>query len=133
MSAKAVPAHPAIVSAADWQAARDSLLVKEKAMTHALDALAAERRRLPMVAIGKDYVFEGPAGEARLGDMFEGRRQLLVYHFMFAPDVEGWPEAGCPGCSFFVDHICHRAHLHARDTSFALVSRAPLANLLAYR
>ena len=133
MATKTTSAHPPIVSAADWQAARDKLLVKEKAMTRALDALAAERRRLPMVRIGKDYVFAGPAGQVRLGDMFEGRRQLLLYHFMFAPGVSGWPDAGCDGCSFFTDQICHLAHLHARDVSFVLVSRAPLASILAYK
>jgi predicted dithiol-disulfide oxidoreductase (DUF899 family) len=131
--AKTTPAHPPIVSAAEWQAARDRLLVKEKATTRALDALAAERRRLPMVLIDKDYVFDGPDGAVRLRDMFEGRRQLLLYHFMFAPGASGWPAAGCDGCSFFVDNVGHLAHLHARDTSFALVSRAPLASILAYR
>jgi predicted dithiol-disulfide oxidoreductase (DUF899 family) len=133
MPTKTALSHPPIVSATDWQLARDKLLAKEKAMTRSLDALAAERRRLPMVLIDKDYVFEGPAGSLRLRDMFEGRRQLLLYHFMFAPGVSGWPTAGCDGCSFFVDQIGHRAHLHARDTAFALVSRAPLANILAYK
>src|SRR5256884_7522508 len=117
----------------EWLAAREKLLVKEKEATRARDALAAERRRLPMVRIEKDYVFEGPDGTASLRDLFDGRRQLIVYHFMFAPGVEGWPEAGCPGCSMFVDQIGHLAHLHARDTSFALVSRAPLANIERYR
>jgi predicted dithiol-disulfide oxidoreductase (DUF899 family) len=126
-------AHPPIVSAADWQTARDALLVKEKAMTRSLDALAAERRRLPMARIDKDYVFEGAAGAVRLRDLFEGRHQLLLYHFMFAPGVSGWPDAGCDGCSFFVDNIGHLAHLNARDTSFALVSRAPFANIAAYK
>lgn len=124
---------PKIVSQAEWQAAHEEMLAQEKAATHARDALAAERRRLPMVRIEKDYVFEGPDGKARLLDLFEGRHQLLLYHFMFAPEVEGWPSAGCPGCSMFVDQIGHLAHLHARDTSFALVSRAPLENIEAYR
>jgi predicted dithiol-disulfide oxidoreductase (DUF899 family) len=124
---------PPIVSSAEWQAAHEQLLVKEKAATRARDALAAERRRLPMVQIDKEYIFEGPNGKARLVDLFEGRRQLIIYHFMFAPDVEGWPKAGCPGCSFFVDQIGHLSHLHARDTSFALVSRAPLASILTYK
>ncbi|HZZ37356.1 MAG TPA: DUF899 family protein, partial [Caulobacteraceae bacterium] len=119
-------ALPPVVSADQWQAARDRLMAKEKAHTRAGDSLAAERRRLPMVWIDKDYVFEGPAGKARLVDLFEGRRQLLLYHFMFAPDVGGWPDAGCPGCSWFVDQIGRLEHLHARDVSFALVSRAPL-------
>jgi predicted dithiol-disulfide oxidoreductase (DUF899 family) len=125
--------HPQIVSREEWQRARDQLLVKEKAATRAQDALAAERRRLPMVRIEKDYVFEGPDGKVSLSDLFEGRRQLIIYHFMFAPDVDGWPSAGCPGCSMVVDNIGHLAHLHARDTSFALVSRAPLANLESYK
>jgi predicted dithiol-disulfide oxidoreductase (DUF899 family) len=126
-------ARPRIVSAGQWQAARDKLLAKEKAATRARDQLAAERRRLPMVRIEKDYVFEGPSGKARLVDLFEERRQLILYHFMFAPDVPGWPEAGCDGCSFFVDQIGHLSHLHARDTSFVLVSRAPLAQIEAYK
>ena len=124
---------PQIVSSEEWQAAHEKLLAKEKKATRARDALAAERRRQPVVLIDKDYVFEGPAGKARLRDMFDGRSQLLLYHFMFAPDVDGWPSAGCPGCSFFVDQIGHLAHLYARDTSFVLVSVAPLANIEAYK
>jgi predicted dithiol-disulfide oxidoreductase (DUF899 family) len=124
---------PQVVSPAEWQAARDELLVKEKEATRARDALAAERRRLPMVRIDKDYVFEGPDGTKSLLDLFEGRRQLILYHFMFAPDVQGWPTAGCPGCSMFVDQIGHLAHLHARDTSFVLVSVAPLASIESYK
>jgi predicted dithiol-disulfide oxidoreductase (DUF899 family) len=122
-----------VVSRAEWQAARDKLLVKEKAATHARDALAAERRRLPMVRIDKDYVFEGPNGKASLLDLFEGRRQLLLYHFMFGPGAHGWPTAGCPGCSMVVDNMGHPAHLHARDTSLVLVSYAPLAQIESYR
>ncbi len=124
---------PQVVSPTEWQAARDKLLTKEKQATRARDALAAERRRLPMVRIDKDYVFDGPDGKARLLDLFDGRRQLIVYHFMFAPGVDGWPAAGCPGCSQFVDNLGHLAHLHARDTSLVLVSRAPLANLQRYQ
>ena len=124
---------PQVVSHGEWQAARDKLLIKEKQATRARDALAAERRRLPMVRIDKDYVFDGPDGKASLLDLFDGRRQLIFYHFMFAPGVEGWPTAGCPGCSQFVDNIGHLAHLHARDTSLVLVSRAPLANLQRYQ
>ena len=119
---------PPSVSPADWQDAHEKLLAKEKQATRARDALAAERRRLPMVQIGKDYVFEGPDHKAGLLDLFEGRRQLILYHFMFAPGVEGWPESGCPGCSMFVDQVGHIADFHARDVSFALVSRAPLAS-----
>ena len=124
---------PQVVSPAEWQAARGRLLVREKEATRARDALAAQRRRLPMARIDKGYVFEGPGGEAPLLDLFEGRRQLIIYHFMFAPDVPGWPDAGCDGCSMFVDNIGHLAHLHARDTSLALVSRAPLAQIEPYK
>jgi predicted dithiol-disulfide oxidoreductase (DUF899 family) len=120
---------PPVVSQAEWQAARDALLVKEKAATRARDALAAERRRLPMVRIEKDYVFDGADGKARLIDLFEGRRQLVLVHFMFGPD---WAE-GCVGCSMTVDSMGHPSHLYARDTSVALVSRAPQAKLSAYQ
>ncbi len=120
---------PRIVSQAEWQAQRDKLLVKEKEATRALDALAAERRWLPMVRIDKAYVFDGPKGRMELLDLFQGRRQLLLYHFMFGPTRD----AGCPGCSWFVDQIGHLAHLNARDASFALVARAPLAKIEAYR
>jgi predicted dithiol-disulfide oxidoreductase (DUF899 family) len=133
MKTKTRKAMPNIVPLAQWQAAHEQLLRKEKAATRARDALAAERRRQPMVEIEKGYVFEGPDGTASLLDLFDGRRQLIVYHFMFAPGVDGWPEAGCPGCSFFVDQIAHLAHLHARDTSLVLVSRAPLPNLERYQ
>jgi predicted dithiol-disulfide oxidoreductase (DUF899 family) len=124
---------PRVVSPDEWQAARKELLVKEKEATRARDALAAERRRLPMVRIEKDYVFEGPDGEASLLDLFDGRRQLIVYHFMFAPGAPGWPSAGCDGCSMVVDNVGHLAHLHARDTSFALVSRAPIEKIEPYK
>ncbi|MDQ6801069.1 MAG: DUF899 domain-containing protein [Acidobacteriota bacterium] len=126
-------ALPKIVSQKVWRAAHEKLLAKEKAATRKRDALAAERRRQPMVEIEKDYAFEGPNGKAALLDLFEGRRQLIVYHFMFAPPVDGWPDAGCPGCSLVADQITHLAHLHARDTSLVLVSRAPLANILRYK
>jgi predicted dithiol-disulfide oxidoreductase (DUF899 family) len=124
---------PNVASQAEWLAASKQLLAKEKQLTRQHDQLASERRKLPMVKIDKPYVFEGPAGKASLLDLFEGRRQLIVYHFMFAPGVEGWPTAGCPGCSMFVDQIGHLAHLHARDLSFALVSRAPLSRIQPYQ
>jgi predicted dithiol-disulfide oxidoreductase (DUF899 family) len=120
---------PPVVSSKEWQAARDALLAKEKEATRARDALAAERRRLPIVRIEKDYAFDGPDGKTRLLDLFEGRRQLLLYHFMFGPNQN----EGCDGCSMFVDQVGHLAHLHARDTSFALVSRAPLEKIAAYK
>ena len=120
---------PPIVSPQEWEAAREELLVEEKELTRARDALAAKRRRMPRMAVEKDYRFEGPNGPASLLDLFEGRRQLLLYHFMFGPNQD----AGCDGCSMVVDQICHLAHLRARDTSFAAVSRAPLVKIDAYR
>ena len=120
---------PPVVSHEEWQAALDVIRAKEKEHTRARDALAAERRRLPRVRIDKEYDLEGPAGEARLIDLFEGRSQLLLYHFMFGPNQD----AGCDGCSMFTDQVGHLAHLHARDTSFALVSRAPIEKIEAYR
>jgi predicted dithiol-disulfide oxidoreductase (DUF899 family) len=126
---------PKIVSAAQWRAAREALLVKEKKLTRARDELAAERRRLPMMPVEPDYVFAGPKGPVRLLDLFEGHPQLLLYHFMFAPGVGGWPSAGCPGCSMYLDNLGRFAltHLNARDASFAVVSLAPLENIEAYR
>jgi predicted dithiol-disulfide oxidoreductase (DUF899 family) len=120
---------PPVVTTEEWQAAWEALNVKEKEATRARDALAAERRRLPRVSVSTDYVFDQPEGKAGLLDLFEGRTQLLLYHFMFGPNQE----AGCDGCSMFVDQIGHLAHLHARNTSFALVSRAPIAKVDAYR
>jgi predicted dithiol-disulfide oxidoreductase (DUF899 family) len=120
---------PPVASEEEWQAAREALLAEEKDATRARDALAAKRRRLPRVRIDKDYVFDGPDGKANLLDLFEGRRQLLLYHFMFGPNQD----VGCDGCSMVLDQICHLAHLHARDTSFAAVSRAPLPKIEAYR
>jgi predicted dithiol-disulfide oxidoreductase (DUF899 family) len=122
-----------VVSPDAWQIALDELRIKEKVATRARDALAAERRRLPVVRIEKDYVFEGSDGSLSLVDLFDGRRQLIVYHFMFASGVEGWPSAGCTGCSMFADNLGNLVHLYARDTSFALVSRAPLANIEPYK
>jgi predicted dithiol-disulfide oxidoreductase (DUF899 family) len=123
--------RPRVVSREEWQAACTNLLVKEKELTRQRDALAAERRRLPMVRVDKDYRFEGPDGEASLLDLFDGRRQLIVYRFFFEPGVARWPEAGCGGCSMFVDNVAHFAlpHLHARDTTLVLVSRAPQADI----
>jgi predicted dithiol-disulfide oxidoreductase (DUF899 family) len=120
---------PPVVSPREWAAARDELLVKEKALTHARDALAAERRRMPRMAVEKDYAFEGPNGPATLHDLFEGRHQLIVYRHFYEPSVAGWPESGCPGCSWVTDQITHPAHLNARDVTIALVSRAPQADL----
>jgi predicted dithiol-disulfide oxidoreductase (DUF899 family) len=126
---------PEIASEPEWRTGYEALLAKEKDLTHARDALAAERRRLPMVRVEKDYFFAGPTGKVQLSDLFDGRPQLLLYHFMFAPGVHGWPSAGCPGCSMFIDNIGQytRTHLNARDVSFAVVSLAPIATLEAYR
>ncbi|MFJ1970628.1 DUF899 domain-containing protein [Streptomyces sp. NPDC087903] len=120
---------PEIVSRAQWRTAREELLLKEKAATRARDALNAERRGLPMVEVDEEYVFEGGDGKATLLDLFEGRGQLVVYHFMFAPE---WA-TGCRSCSAFLDQIGHLAHLKARGTSFAAVSRAPYTRLLPFK
>ncbi len=121
--------HPPIVERDAWLDARQRLLEHEKALTHLYDAVNTERRRLPMMKLDKTYVFDGPDGETRLLDLFAGRRQLIVYHFMFDPE---W-EKGCSGCTGFVDALGDLSLLHERDTGFALVSRAPLAKLRAYR
>jgi predicted dithiol-disulfide oxidoreductase (DUF899 family) len=120
---------PPVVSQQEWDAAHERLLVKEKEHTRARDALAAERRRMPWLAVEKGYVFEGPDGRASLHDLFAGRRQLVVYRFFFEPGVSGWPERGCPGCSFVADQIGDLRHLNARDTTLVLVSRAPQAEI----
>ena len=116
---------PPTVSPQEWKAAREELLVEEKELTHARDALAAKRRRMPRMAVENDYEFEGPNGSASLLDLFEGRRQLIVYRFFFEPGVHGWPDGGCPGCSWIADQITHPAHLNARDTTLAFASRGP--------
>ena len=126
---------PPIVSPDEWKAAREKLLVKEKEHTRARDALAAERRRMPWMAVDKDYRFEGANGSASLADLFEGRRQLIVYRFFYGPDVTtlasggSYPERACVGCSFLADQVAHPAHLNARDTTLAFVSRAPQAEI----
>jgi predicted dithiol-disulfide oxidoreductase (DUF899 family) len=120
---------PPIVSRPDWQAAWEQMLVKEKALTRARDALAAERRRMPWLEVDKAYEFEGPAGSVGLLDLFEGRRQLIVYRAFFEPGVFGWPEQACRGCSMVADQVAHLAHLNARDTTLAFVSRASQADI----
>lgn len=122
---------PSVVSRDEWLAARTELLAREKEFTRLRDALSADRRRLPMVEITKDYVFEGPEGKVGLADLFHGRRQLIVGHFMFHPD---W-DAGCPSCSAGADEVSEGLlkHLAVRDTTFVYVSRAPLAKLEAYK
>jgi predicted dithiol-disulfide oxidoreductase (DUF899 family) len=116
---------PQIVTPKEWEAARQALLVKEKAATRARDAMAAERRRMPWVAVSKSYTFDGPAGRVSLLDLFEGRRQLIVYRAFFEPGVHGWPDHACPGCSLVADQVAHVAHLNARGTTLAFASRAP--------
>jgi predicted dithiol-disulfide oxidoreductase (DUF899 family) len=116
---------PKIVTASEWEAARQRLLVTEKELTRARDALAAERRRMPWLAVEKEYEFDGPQGRVTLSDLFEGRRQLIVYRAFFEPGVYGWPEHACPGCSLVADQVAHLAHLNARDTTLAFASRAP--------
>ena len=120
---------PPVVSAQEWEAARQQLLVKEKALTRARDALAAERRRMPWMAVEKAYEFDGPKGKASLLDLFDGRRQLIVYRAFFEPGVFGWPEHACRGCSLGADQVAHLAHLNARDTTLAYASRAPQADI----
>ena len=120
---------PPIVSREEWDAAREEMLVREKEVTRARDALAAQRRRMPWVAVDKEYEFDGPEGKAGLLDLFDGRRQLIVYRFFFEPGVAGWPERGCGGCSFLADQVAHLAHLNARDTTLVFVSRAPQAEI----
>ncbi|HEV7654637.1 MAG TPA: DUF899 domain-containing protein [Mycobacteriales bacterium] len=116
---------PAIVSADEWEVARQRLLVKEKELTRARDAMAAQRRRLPWTEVTAAYRFDGPEGPATVLDLFAGRRQLIVYRAFFEPGVYGWPEHACPGCSLVADQVAHVAHLNARDTTLVFASRAP--------
>ena len=120
---------PEIVSAREWTAAWQQMLVKEKEVLHARDALAAERRRMPWQAVEKKYMFDGPNGKVSLRDLFEDRRQLIVYRAFFEPGVHGWPEHACIGCSMVADQVSHLAHLNARDTTLAFASRAPQADI----
>lgn len=120
---------PPVVSAPDWEAAWQRLLVKEKAQMRARDALAAERRRMPWQAVKPDYVFEGPSGRLGLLDLFDGRRQLILYRAFYEPGVHGWPDQGCRGCSMVADQVAHLAHLNARDTTLVFASRAPQADI----
>jgi predicted dithiol-disulfide oxidoreductase (DUF899 family) len=122
--------NPKIVSRDEWLAARKELLVKEKQLTHDRDALAAERRQLPWIKLDKDYVFDSPGGKRTLADLFDGRSQLVVYHFMFGPE---WNE-GCPSCSFNMDHTDGAlVHLAQRDVSFTAISRAPSPKIEAFK
>ena len=121
---------PPIVSAEEWEAARQQLLVKEKEMTRARDAMAAQRRRMPWLAVERAYEFEGSEGRASLLDLFAGRRQLIVYRAFFEPGVFGWPDHACRGCSLGADQVSHLAHLNARDTTLVYASRAPQADIV---
>ena len=117
---------PPIVSAQEWETALQEMLVKEKEVQRARDALAAQRRRMPWTAVEKEYVFDGPDGKVSLLDLFDGRRQLIIYRAFIEPGVRGWPEHGCVGCSLMADHVPNVAHLNARDTIVRLrITRIP--------
>src|SRR5437868_7345860 len=129
MSARTVDS-PKVVSQEEWLVARKKLLAKEKQLTRQRDAVAAERRQLPWVKVEKNYIFDSPSGGKTLADLFDGRSQLIIYHFMFGPD---WQE-GCPSCSFNMDHTDGAlVHLAQRDVSFAAISRAPLSKIEAFK
>jgi predicted dithiol-disulfide oxidoreductase (DUF899 family) len=121
--------RPPVVSKQEWEAAWQQMLVKEKAVTRARDALAAERRRMPWLAVDKAYQFEGPNGKLSLLDLFNGRRQLIVYRAFHEPGVFGWPDHACRGCSMVADQVAHLAHLNARDTTLVFVSGAGQADI----
>jgi predicted dithiol-disulfide oxidoreductase (DUF899 family) len=129
------PNTPPIVSPQEWEAARQKLLVREKEQSRAGDALAAERRRMPWMAVEKEYAFEGPDGSASLADLFEGRRQLVIYRAHYAPAVTtcapgtSYPERACLGGSMIADQVAHPAHVNARDLTLAFASRAPQAEI----
>src|SRR6266446_5358031 len=124
-----MPSHTS-VSREEWREARKTHLAKEKEFTRLRDQLSAARRALPWVKVDKTYGFEGPAGKRSLAELFDGRRQLIVYHFMFGP---GWEE-GCPACSFVTDHVdAARQHFEHHDISYVAISRAPLEELLPYK
>jgi predicted dithiol-disulfide oxidoreductase (DUF899 family) len=126
---------PRVVSPGQWLAARTDLLAREKEVTRAKDGVDAARRELPMTEVTKDYALTSPAGAVGLPDLFDGRRQLITYHFMWRSAESGFPDddQGCPTCSFLVDNIGHLSHLHACDTTLALVSRAPIASIERFR
>jgi predicted dithiol-disulfide oxidoreductase (DUF899 family) len=120
---------PPIVSAKEWHDALQQLLAKEKELQRARDALMAQRRRMPWLAVEKEYVFDGPHGKVSLLDLFAGRRQLIVYRAFIEPGTGDWPEHGCVGCSLMADHVPNLAHLNARNTTFVYASRASQADL----
>ena len=120
---------PEIVTRSEWMAAHQALMAKEKAMTRAEDALAAERRRQPWELVEKDYEFDGPSGRLGLADLFEGRRQLILYHHMLKKD----DPAPCAGCSLFTDNIGNMVHLNQRDTTIAIIAKAPIEQIVALK
>jgi len=123
-----------VVPRTTWLEARTSLLEKEKEFTRLRDELTEQRRALPWEEVTKEYRFDSERGQITLGDLFDGRSQLIVYHFMYAPGAPGWPSAGCPGCSFWAESFDRViVHLNARDVSMVAVSGGPLESLLAYR
>lgn len=125
-------AQPPIVPPQEWAAALQDLTAREEAVAEELDALAAARKRMPMTRVEQDYRFEGSGGELSLLDLFEGRTQLILYRFFFEEGVQGWPDAGCVGCSSWADGIGQLGLLHARDITFAMASPAPQPNLRGY-
>jgi predicted dithiol-disulfide oxidoreductase (DUF899 family) len=121
--------HPPVLSHDEWSKAHRAMLVKEKVQMKARDALVADRRRMPWMAVDANYKFEGPKGPVSLLDLFDGRRQLIVYRAFYEPEVHGWPDHACVGCSVVADQVSHLAHLNARDVTLAYVSRAPQADI----
>src|SRR5207302_7755701 len=117
------------LSPKEWEAAHQQMLVKEQAFTRSRDALAAERRRMPWMLVEKKYEFEGPNGKVGLVDLFEGRRQLVLYRAFYEPGVFGWPDHACRGCSLGADQVSHLSHLNARDTTLAWASREPQTDI----
>ena len=125
-------ARPVIVSQSEWETSLAAITEREKTVAEAIDQLAAARKRMPMVRVEHDYRFDGPDGERSLAELFDGRSQLILYRFFFEDGVDGWPEAGCPGCSSWADGIGQLGLLHARDITFAMASPAPQENLRRY-
>ena len=129
---EATLARPPVVSQTEWDAALTALLERERNVAAAMHELAAARKRMPMVRVERDYAFEGPDGRRSLPELFDGRSQLILYRFFFEEGVDGWPDAGCVGCSSFADGIPELGLLHSRDITFAMASPAPQANLQRY-
>ncbi|HVL60467.1 MAG TPA: DUF899 family protein, partial [Microbacterium sp.] len=125
-------ARPSVVSQSEWEAALAAMTERERKVAAEMHELAAARKRMPMVRVGRDYLFEGPDGQRSLPELFEGRSQLILYRFFFEEGVAGWPDAGCVGCSSVADSIPELGLVHARDITFAMASPAPQANLRRY-